>query len=373
MTVKREEEMTVSEMPEEQIKHMAEQFLRWKLPENFNPDGGISFKREFNENTPFPMKREPSGTNLFGYHDAVAMVRHMLTGLPTPKPEATLDDLAAAGAIESISFSASEKDSGTRPIWFDETPPDGTLLYTHPPKPEATEGRVTVAYAYCCNGPTKYCDCVNPNHGTALMGRNEAGDDYPIVLEATECGAHEKPSAEQYKHPEWLWYCESTSGQPVVTFGRWAKHPQQRRYKIAEIQPTEHDHPVSHEILAAENARLREALQNMIGVYDTPLSRRRFPQDDFMKEAIQTARAALATPVIASGEPTQEERLRSALQAAVDVIQDYLAYEHDGDPWNEDARAMGDMDINDYARDGRLAYALSVLGVPLVGADRKEG
>lgn len=48
--------------------------------------------------------------------------------------------------------------------------------------------------------------------------------------------------------------------------------------------------------LAAENSkveRLREALQNMMGVYDTPLSRRRFPPDDFMTEALVIARAAL--------------------------------------------------------------------------------
>lgn len=60
-------------------------------------------------------------------------------------------------------------------------------------------------------------------------------------------------------------------------------------------------------------------------------------------------------------EPTETEKLRSALRAAVDTIQDYLAYEHDGDPWKEDSRAMGEMDINDYGRDGRLDYALSLL------------
>ncbi|MBO9125494.1 MULTISPECIES: hypothetical protein [unclassified Rhizobium] len=41
--------------------------------------------------------------------------------------------------------------------------------------------RVSVAYAYCCSGSTKYCDCVNPNHGTVLMGENEPGDDYIVV------------------------------------------------------------------------------------------------------------------------------------------------------------------------------------------------
>lgn len=52
----------------------------------------------------------------------------------------------------------------------------------------------------------------------------------------------EKPSAPRPNRPEWIWYCESTSGVPVVSFGRWPKHPQQARYKLAEIQPTEHDH-----------------------------------------------------------------------------------------------------------------------------------
>ena len=41
--------------------------------------------------------------------------------------------------------------------------------------------QVTVAYAYCCSGSVRYCDCVNKSHGTALMGANEAGEDYAIV------------------------------------------------------------------------------------------------------------------------------------------------------------------------------------------------
>lgn len=58
--------------------------------------------------------------------------------------------------------------------------------------------------------------------------------------------------------------------------------------------------------------------------------------------------------------------LVAALQEALSVIQDYLDYDHDGDPWKEDARIMGEMDINDYARDGRLEKAraaLSAIGV----------
>lgn len=70
-------------MTEAQIKHMVSRFLCWRLPENFNPDGGISFKATFNENSPFgPMKAEPSGTNLFDAVQAEEMVRNMLLAMP---------------------------------------------------------------------------------------------------------------------------------------------------------------------------------------------------------------------------------------------------------------------------------------------------
>lgn len=69
-------------MTEEQIKHMVSRFLSWKLPENFNPDGGISFERECNVNTPWPSKREPVGTNLLDYNQADSMIRHIIKDIP---------------------------------------------------------------------------------------------------------------------------------------------------------------------------------------------------------------------------------------------------------------------------------------------------
>lgn len=69
-------------MTEEQISYMVSRFLNWKLPETFNPDGGISFKADFNEHTAHPMKHEPVGTNLFDGQQATAMVRYMLEGVP---------------------------------------------------------------------------------------------------------------------------------------------------------------------------------------------------------------------------------------------------------------------------------------------------
>lgn len=64
------------------VKHMVDRFLAWKLPENFNPDAGISFKPEFNEQTAHPTRHQPTGTNLFDARQAEAMIRHMLDGLP---------------------------------------------------------------------------------------------------------------------------------------------------------------------------------------------------------------------------------------------------------------------------------------------------
>lgn len=69
-------------MTTNQIKHMVERFLQWKLPENFTPDGGISFKKTFNEHTSHPMKHEPVGTNLFDYTQAEEMIRYIIEGIP---------------------------------------------------------------------------------------------------------------------------------------------------------------------------------------------------------------------------------------------------------------------------------------------------
>ena len=58
------------------IEHMVQQFLCWKLPEDFNPDGGIQFVKR----TDYGHTFEPVGTNLLDYKQAKAMVHHMLDG-----------------------------------------------------------------------------------------------------------------------------------------------------------------------------------------------------------------------------------------------------------------------------------------------------
>lgn len=66
-------------MTDDQIKHMVNRFLAWKLPENFNPDNGISAERpNYGPNVAW----EPTGTNLLDFVQAEAMVRHMIEGAP---------------------------------------------------------------------------------------------------------------------------------------------------------------------------------------------------------------------------------------------------------------------------------------------------
>ena len=67
-------------MSDEQIKHMVDRFLAWKLPENFQPDAGISFKPQYGSYQG-TLKHEPVGTNLFTATQAEQMIRHMLKGL----------------------------------------------------------------------------------------------------------------------------------------------------------------------------------------------------------------------------------------------------------------------------------------------------
>jgi hypothetical protein len=68
-------------MTDEQIKQMANRFLGWKLPADFHPDDGISFTPDYNVGTQWPGRHEPTGTNLFSYTQAEAMVRYMAEGL----------------------------------------------------------------------------------------------------------------------------------------------------------------------------------------------------------------------------------------------------------------------------------------------------
>ena len=53
-------------MTDEQIKHMTERFLGWRLPEPWYPDNGISFEPIGNKGIEgAEYRRNVSGTNLY--------------------------------------------------------------------------------------------------------------------------------------------------------------------------------------------------------------------------------------------------------------------------------------------------------------------
>ena len=58
---------------------MVTRFLSWRLPDSFSPDCGISFKRTYNEGSPFGTSTyEPTGTNLLSADQARVMLEYVL-------------------------------------------------------------------------------------------------------------------------------------------------------------------------------------------------------------------------------------------------------------------------------------------------------
>jgi hypothetical protein len=74
-------------MTKDQIKHMVDRFLGWKLPEHFRPDCGIHFDAmAAKKMDPRNHKYEPVGTNLFSADQAETMVCYMIDGMPSVAP-----------------------------------------------------------------------------------------------------------------------------------------------------------------------------------------------------------------------------------------------------------------------------------------------
>jgi acetone carboxylase gamma subunit len=76
--------MKIKTMNDEQITHMVNRFLQWKLPNDFCPDCGIHFDADAAKKlNPNNHTYEPIGTNLLSADQAKEMVRFMIEGLPT--------------------------------------------------------------------------------------------------------------------------------------------------------------------------------------------------------------------------------------------------------------------------------------------------
>lgn len=60
------------------LETLSNRLLSWPLPDNFNPDGGITFEPIGNKGTPHEYKRHPVGTNLFDATQARGLIEYLL-------------------------------------------------------------------------------------------------------------------------------------------------------------------------------------------------------------------------------------------------------------------------------------------------------
>ena len=71
-------------MTEDQISEMVNRFLNWKLPKDFWPDAGISFKpTKPYDGDEYGNSWWPAGTNLLTADQAREMIVHMLAESPS--------------------------------------------------------------------------------------------------------------------------------------------------------------------------------------------------------------------------------------------------------------------------------------------------
>jgi hypothetical protein len=70
----------------EQMKHLVDRFLGWRLPKPWHPDNGIKYERPHYAHLPADLDW-PTGTNLFDAEQAKAMLLYMIEGMPAPISE----------------------------------------------------------------------------------------------------------------------------------------------------------------------------------------------------------------------------------------------------------------------------------------------
>lgn len=117
------------------IAAMVDRFLGWKLPDDFHPDGGISFTQYFNveynakRGLP-PARHDPIGTNLLNADQAKAMLEYVV--LPVIEASAAV----AAADREPYGY-----------VWFNKRMEQRfTRRLPHPQSNEQPVGDVTPVY-----------------------------------------------------------------------------------------------------------------------------------------------------------------------------------------------------------------------------------
>ncbi len=73
--------------PIDPLHEITERFLRYELPEDFAPDGGVEFTKLVNPGTPHEHVNRPVGTNLLTYVQAREMLGAILVGFNISKEQ----------------------------------------------------------------------------------------------------------------------------------------------------------------------------------------------------------------------------------------------------------------------------------------------
>lgn len=109
---------------------------------------------------------------------------------------------------------------------------------------------------YSPNHPVESGECDDAEHIRKATGQEDAlwAGMQEQFKRANALASPSAEAAQPVAEPvEWLWYGEA-DGKQHISFGRWQSHESQHRYKYADIQATEHDHP------SQPQGELREAL-----------------------------------------------------------------------------------------------------------------
>ncbi len=120
---------------------------------------------------------------------------------------------------------------------------------------------------------------------------------------------------------EWVWFGVDETGKHHTSLGRWQKHPCERRYKLAAIQPTEWDHDEPRD----EVARVVE----QVAEEGLPHPRNLDAALDVIFESVKSKHrkdcetlAEMLSEILKALEDQDEERVAWAIQRAQDALGD---------------------------------------------------
>lgn len=185
-------------------------------------------------------------------------------------PVAAQGEAEAANERDLFEEWAATDHRAIEPQQFEERTPGNNHYYRHDcdnqayigwcaraAQPKAPEEPVPVE-AFVCSNPNCSTVYLQDPMGHCPACRKDNGGGWSTRRVPLAAAPALTPAPAGLEPPvQWLWYGRE-GDQTHISFGRWQSHPSQHRYKFAEIQPTEHDHPAPAGLDTATVEALRE-------------------------------------------------------------------------------------------------------------------